>query len=129
MSAQSAELSKQLALFVGETIKTTQDIKDFTIEQAPDFIQQLLTYHLTISLSVWLLSVIGVIMSVRLYKKSTKYCAKVFNTCDELLGIMAVGSCTLLTIISCAIAFSNTQWIQIWLAPKVFLLEYARSLI
>jgi len=100
---------------------------DFVIEQAPDVIQQLLTYHLVFHLAFFL---VGLLVFIALHTGSWVVVKKwpddyergaqwgifaLMNLFGILIGITFIGR--------------NLVWIKIWLAPKIFLLEYAADLV
>lgn len=106
-----------------------QKTEGFIYEQAPDFIQQLLTYkRLSTIIDVVLLSLIG---SVALF--FSLYC--IFNPWLDKYGERNIGSqlCCFLPFFLVFICFGQvlcdiTTLIKLYFAPKVYLLEYFRSL-
>jgi hypothetical protein len=104
--------------------------KDFAVDQAPDIIQQLLTWKLFESI---LLCVLGLIIFPALvvyWKMVVKYWEKLDDwepaNFFAVVGGM-VGSAML--IIVSFISLLNIEWLYIWLAPKVWLIEYAADLV
>ena len=93
--------------------------KDFIVSEAPEVIEQLLTWNMCISLAffvVWLLVisvfVFYLVRGIRNHWDGDGIMALMFGSVLSLLGV--VGS---------------TSWLQILIAPKLYLLEYAASLV
>jgi hypothetical protein len=94
--------------------------KDFAIEQAPDVVQQLLVWKFTISLLCFVIT----LATPALFLAVTHYLAKKNNDSSFYLPNMS--------LVLLIIPVSNghiIDWLQIWLAPKVWLIEYAASLV
>lgn len=99
---------------------------DFAMQQAPDLIHQLLRYNFIESLIFFSIGIIlfagsigFVIYSInKVIKKqwSDNYApALIF-----MIFPIAFGFCTVIT---------NLDWLKIWLAPKIYLIEYAAHLL
>lgn len=97
---------------------------DFASEQIPDVIHQLLLWKFTISL-IWFST--GVISLILLGIGLKKYWDTDIDI--EIKAISTVFFGGLIGFASLAIIFTNLTWLKIWIAPKLFLLEYATDLI
>ena len=114
-----------------ELIEGIRQTKDFAIEQAPDVIQQMLVWEFTHNL-IWF--IVGLVfLSVPILFLAT--CQRVRAKIEEDRSLREFHACGG-TVISGAFLFfaaitmnSNLGWLQIWLAPKVYILEYAANLI
>lgn len=103
--------------------------KDFLLTEIPDVIQQLLiwnfAYHLIRMLASILIFFGLVWIFSRLYKTAN------WNSSDvnlrEVLAMVSGISCIPAGI--AAIVNLNLEWLQIWVAPKVWLIEYAAQLV
>jgi len=96
--------------------------KDFVIEQAPDVIQQLLLWRFTISFTLWILCILGTIACIYgIYK--TRDC--IDN--PEGVGPFILIFSGIIVMVTTVGIFANTAWLKIWIAPKLFLLEFARG--
>lgn len=112
-------------------LDTFKDSKDFVLEQAPDVVQQLIlyktVYHGSVVLGGMLLMLLGAYLLYRGIKlgQESKWSDEMATPViiQALFGF--VGGLTGI------IAFSNNIQIfmKVWLAPKVYLLEYISSLI
>lgn len=112
-----------------ELLQSVNDIKDFTIEQAPDVVQQLLTYSLVSSL---LYVVVNSIIIVLAYMSATKWS----DQAPDLYGdwsmskVLSYSLGSVAGAIALAGMFVNVVKIcKITLAPKLFVLEYASKLL
>ena len=134
---------------IGIINKTTAGIDSattFLSEQIPDVVQQLLLWHFTYNLILFVSGVALLITTgVILYKyggkgrelteeerKYTRNTHKSTITHDEdgIIDprILATGFITF-AILMISSSLINLTWLKIWLAPKIFLIEYAATLI
>lgn len=101
--------------------------KDFVLEQAPDVVQQLIVYKRIeyTFYTVLLMLIIGVVTYVSI--KGFNACMSKTDTESLLMLLMFAGFTYLITIlILCGLV---PRLIIVYVAPKVFLLEYLASLI
>lgn len=123
-------MNEELQKALTEILNGVLTAKDFMIAELPEVIQQLLIWkfyeHLIFCL-VGIAIAIGVFIGFYIAYKSDKN-----NQIDArkktdgseyvFLGLWSFASLMLLMLLS------NITWLQIWLAPKVYLIEYAASL-
>lgn len=114
--------------------KTGTELVDALYQQAPEVINQLLLWHGVESFVMFLTSLLLLCMPFIYYKLAVAAYVK-FNVqkmSDEfpywmitiVSGIVStIGSTTM------AIDLMNLKWLKIWLAPKVYLLEYLTTLV
>jgi hypothetical protein len=98
---------------------------DFASEQIPEVIHQLLLWKFTTSLMAFCLGLslfISTIIGVRLVSKQKHWHSSDRDFC---IGLTILLGGVFSTIIMCA----NLTWLKIWIAPKLFLIEYAAELI
>ena len=121
MNEQLEQKSIELLGWLEQAIKTTAD---FGTEQIPLFIQELLLYKFWMSLGGFAVGMIGLIASIYTLLKFIKWCLK--NKFDDSLPF---SSLWLIPIAISIIAIcSNTDWIMIKLAPRLYLLEYVKTI-
>lgn len=132
MQAELENKSIELLNWLETAIKATAD---FSAQQVPLFIQELLAYNFVISL-IWF--IIGILLilagAYALYSVVYGKLAKLdwTNTRDGFIfskGILALVMVVIGVSAGAPIACDNTDWIKIKLAPRVYLMEYARDLI
>lgn len=100
-------MTEELQKALTEILNGVLTAKDFMLAELPEVVQQLLLWKTVISL-VWfsLFMLIAIAMSC--------YTKKFFQRLEA----------TIVFIVS----ISHYEWLQIWLAPKVYLIEYVASL-
>jgi hypothetical protein len=121
MNEQLEQKSIELLGWLEQAIKTTAD---FGTEQIPLFIQELLLYKFWMSLGGFGISILALIASIYTGYKFIQWCSK--NDDDEAMA--AVMLLAIPIVISIYGICSNTDWIMIKLAPRLYLLEYVKTL-
>lgn len=95
----------------------------FSQAQIPDVIQQLLMWNTVSSAGIQILCVLTVVACIYLMVFA-------WNKGDDAVVVLAAllssgaGSITCIVVI-----FNHFDWLKIWLAPKLYLIEYAASLV
>jgi hypothetical protein len=134
---QAFELNanKALALLIDKVSSGLDAATSFLAQQIPDVIHQILIYNFVVSLSLCILF-LGVVIAwpyvmLWVYKEwgptlpehHTYYFDR--GNCRFLVVIVAVAG-MLFGIVG---IFSHFVWLKIWLAPKLYLIEYATQLV
>ncbi|OWT55236.1 hypothetical protein [Candidimonas nitroreducens] len=122
------QLQQALAALLNKTISGLDAGQQFLSAQLPDVIHQLLIWKATISglaFAVGLVVfIVTVVLDILIYKNK-----EYWNDREHPPAYMVVVFVsTIGGIISIPILFTNLEWLQIWLAPKVYLIEYAAHL-
>ena len=132
----------------GGISQATGDATAFLVAEIPDVIQQLLVWHAIESL-VWFLSGLLLLASPWLvywrwggrgeptgetdYKGEAMYRETLTHYrdgtvhFDAVFGLVLAGAVT--TLVGLLLILSNLDWLKILVAPKLYLLEYARVLV
>ena len=122
MNEQLEQKSVEILGWLEKSIKTTAD---FGTEQIPLFIQELLLYKFWTSLGGFAVGLIVLIASIYTGYKFIKWCIKKEE--DE-----AIRAIMLVWVIPIALSIfairENTDWIMIKIAPRLYLLEYVKTL-
>ena len=127
------ELQKALGELLSKANSGIDTAGEFLASELPDVIQQLLMWHGIYNLTLFLISfaaaIIATTLTVKVFlnmKVEGHWSANDTNT--ELSG--TGGSSLILSVILVVLFLFtiNLQWLQIWVAPKVWLLEYAAKL-
>lgn len=123
------ELQNQLSVILQGVINTADSTSAFLIEEIPDVIQQLLMWKMCESLiSCLLLPTILVI--IFFYKERyTKVCSKLMNHEERYIPEAVISPMFLGMFTLGGLCELNITWLQIWVAPKIYLMEYASSLV
>lgn len=122
------ELQKALAEIITGALQTAEQAEAFVLAEMPDVVQQLLAWKMVQSLVYCVFGLLCFI-TIALY---WRWAAKILERANEeyfddhvaIGGLM--GTVVLVLIGGFAV---NLTWLQIWLAPKVYLIEYAASLV
>ena len=117
---------------VGEKVLTVADKgMELAAEQVPDYIQQLLMWYGIRQFIVFVVSIafmIGVVIAAYKWVKWIR--TDGFDEESEFKYILyTIFWLTEAFVFVVAISNINLEWLQIWLAPKVWLIEYAGKLI
>jgi len=121
------DISKELAKELLTTIKGAKEaagaVKDFTLEQAPDVVHQLLTYNLAVAL-VWALfgaTLIGIAIKLIIVSINSDDSDVSFFAFIGMVVTGMPGTACFITNIATAL--------KVWLAPKLYLLEYFTKIV
>lgn len=127
MTEQTQQVLEQ---FLVESIQSLEKIKDFTVSQIPAVLQQLLLWKLTESIihnTCVIMVTVGLAYLGRyLYKKAILLVAE--SSYDDGVHYVPL----IVTPLACTFVFFlgiNFTWLQILIAPKLYLIEYATQLI
>ncbi len=119
-------LNRQLIEAIEFAKATGTNAVSFVKEQAPDVVNQLIKWEMTKTLTYSCLFFLGVIPSVYFLVKGIKILKK--NHSDE--GFC----CVLFSLIALSfMSFNSVSWfldfLKVYIAPKIWLLEYAAKLL
>lgn len=99
---------------------------DFIKDQAPLYVQELITYHCVLYTSLVIFGVIGVIIALILLKKGSKYTS--YQDIDKQMSYfipsMIIGVISLFFI-----GLNFSLMLKTWLAPRVFIMDYLMHLV
>ena len=100
----------------------------FLETQMPDVISQILTYNFAMSFLGSVLSVIWLGLTIAFTKKAIKRAQSMVNgSTEEALICVLIFINWLACLVFLIISLCHLDWVQIWLAPKLYLIEYARG--
>lgn len=126
MANQSHEIS-ELVKFIADTLKES---KDFVLEQAPSVIQEFITWkrweYLTLAVLLTVFAATFAYLSAKAFKWALKEAETDLESAAPVgvLSFFAVAASVIFTI--CAIYHAYCA-LQVWIAPKVFLIEFVSS--
>ena len=133
-------LDQALVAIINKTSNGIDSATTFLSQQLPDVVQQLLLWYFTYSL---ILTIIGIIIaSVTTYvliKYSGKgeiipgsydYLETLTHDDDGYLSPRTIFTgLVALVLYIISMSLISLTWLKIWIAPKIFLIEYAASLV
>lgn len=140
------QLNEAVASLVQKSLDSFEKGATFLSEQLPEVVSQLLMWKFTQSLIYALIGLATLLVMVGIPLFAIWWCTRQvkcsrhasdeetvlrWDVLDaETVGAGLVGWLVLmLCMIPIAVSTLNFTWLQIWIAPKVFLIEYAARLI
>jgi hypothetical protein len=133
--AMNDKLQNAVAGMINKSIAAFEAGADFLSEQIPDVLHQLLLWHALrsgVECLFGVLLLIGFIVADVIVGKAV-HKESMADTYDKgmafVLGYLLLGSFVRLGYVAICFHFINLTWLQIWVAPKVWLIEYAAKLV
>lgn len=117
-------LNAALVAVLNKAISAAEKGGEFLAEQIPDVVNQLLMWHMMKGIVMLLGSLLVFGLFVYFSVKLWRYLKTPYAEVDAIMAILPLG---LLWIP--IVALFNLTWLQILIAPKVYLIEYAASLV
>jgi hypothetical protein len=131
------QLQTAVATMIEKSIRTFEQGADFMAAEIPDVVHQLLLWHATLSavkLGAWVLLIIGIVVG-NIYQYRWWFNEQVTwktyggGTCTgtrwERNDSPAIANMSQILLVIPLNALFSIEWLQIWIAPKVWLIEYA----
>ena len=129
-----SSVDQQISIFLDRAISGIDTTTEFLQSELPDFIQQLLLWHGVKSFLTAIFCWIAIAVMTRLiYKYSGPSESNSFTLTHDQEGDISPHCVSLILLIFPYIFLLggalNLTWLQIWIAPKVWLVEYAAKLV
>lgn len=125
-------LDVALANVITKAVNSAEAAGAFLISEIPDVVQQTLLWYGVYHALTMFFGIIGILLIPYLGKKyvlrgiGMVEADKVGNPTGVFLAIFsffgAIGG------VACSLSYMNLVWLKIWLAPKLWLIEYATEL-
>lgn len=124
------KLQNQLAEVIKKAVEAGENVVDFAQKQVPDVVEQLLKWKMAEALFFSVLGMALIAISVRAAVIVLKESKRPFNDrADEVIAIATACGIVSGIVGIIVFAFNFLTVIQVAVAPKIFLLEYAAKLI
>ena len=123
------EYEEVLGKFLQSTLDTAEKVGEFAVAHLPELVQQALNWYFASGLIQFVagiaLAIFAIIADVKLFKwaKKTNPDEMLFNVWGVLGMIPRVP--TWVAVFN----LFNFQWLKIWIAPKLWLVEFATKLV
>ncbi|AZU97844.1 TMhelix containing protein [Vibrio phage LP.2] len=122
------QLQNALAAILGKTIEGIDASVEFMQAELPDVISQLLIWYGAKSAIMCTLGILAVLLSAIAWLKWVKHCKKDDEGYHDEFDMYMIPSVLCIVPAIFAAMSINLEWLQIWIAPKIWLIEYAASL-
>jgi FlaA1/EpsC-like NDP-sugar epimerase len=125
------QLNIALAKLIEQATAGIDASTSFLTAQVPDVILQLLMWNFVLNLAYFVLGILIFFFCIYLWRKIYRTLEVVdirSSTNSEDTIIIGGGMLSALLLLPTFI-FLNLTWLQIWIAPKVWLLEYGATLV
>ncbi|EBV1531753.1 hypothetical protein DNY80_22960 [Salmonella enterica subsp. enterica serovar Kentucky] len=126
------QLQKVLADIITRVTSGADAAIQFGKEQIPEVLKQLLIWNFTFSFLIWFSAtaiivgyVIWMLTKFRWWFKNQRSTTTEQDAAVTILTVIW----GIITFIMIFVFWCNLDWLKIWVAPKLYLLEYAASLI
>ena len=127
------QLQQAVAALIDKSLKAFESGADFMAAQLPDVVQQLLMWHMALSAAKAVGAVVfaAVLIAADIYafKKFHSYRKETHDTAAIPIGWGLAGCIVRVPAWVAAVSLWNLTWLQIWVAPKIFLIEYAAKMV
>ncbi|MEA1971965.1 MAG: hypothetical protein U9N34_01510 [Candidatus Cloacimonadota bacterium] len=120
------KLNIQLAQILADVSATVGEAKTFVVAELPDVVQQLLIWYGVYYFIIFSLCVLTLASIVYIIFKYTIPAQKKWDGRSFPPALQALFAGSLPVFITFNII--NLQWLKIWIAPKIWLIEYAATL-
>ena len=127
----SEKLQEAMAEIITKAVSSVEAAGSFIVEQTPDVIKQLLTWKLTEALFFVGLGVVIGLLSIPFFKLGKYFGAqgRIDNNNDDVQCFLFYALTCICVFIGIVMFFVNMHTVlYIWMAPKVYLIEYASHL-
>lgn len=124
------ETDQQLAEIIKKGLEAAEKTGNFVVEQAPDLIQQLIVWKTCEYIFLIIISIAFMFSLYRWHKSAMKRYDNYDNFCKKIESfIYGIYAIAVILIFGIVLFTSFFDLIQILLAPKIWLIEYASQLI
>lgn len=122
------QLQAALAELINKSLVGIDSAAGLVAVEIPDVIQQLLMWHGAYN---FLMLLMGIAIAVAWFVaevKAFKWFKELGSEEGWVYGYVMLGSILRVVPFMMTVVLINLKWLKIWIAPKVWLLEYASSL-
>ena len=120
------ELKTKACAMLIDLLNEAATAKEFLKGEVPEIAEQLISWHLTHSLLYFSLGVFMLLVAAILLGVAFKLRAWGSNTPEYSIHLSLLS--TIPCVVGALVCISSLSWLQIIIAPKLYLLEYIRGL-
>jgi hypothetical protein len=123
-----------VARFINSALDTADKVGQFAAEELPGFIVEVLQWYFVYNLILFVagvvLAILLVIADYRVFRHVRAFDKSEGDSTVTILVWGILGSIVRLVAWGAGVApLINLQWLKIWIAPKLWLIEYAARLL
>jgi len=122
------QLQQAIAALIEKSLKAFEAGADFMADQLPDVVQQLLMWYMVLG-GVKAVAAVMLLVTASIVAYKGIGWAKVSQKYIDSWFIYSMCSILWLPVIMLSGHLWNLTWLQIWVAPKIFLIEYAARMV
>ena len=123
------QTQQALAELLQKAVNGVDSITAFSQAQLPEVINQLLMWNFVSSLLTQVGCIAYLIGFSLVAKRVFQYCKDNRDGDSVIFVVLGLIFAWMVALVAIATFFDNFVWIKIWLAPKLYLLEYASQLL
>lgn len=122
------QLQSALSEMINKAMNGVDSSVDFLSAEIPDVIHQLLLWY---GVSSAIYAILGIVCVLVMLKIDVAIYGKIKDSWirDDIAMIYGAFGSFLRLVYIIPICFINIEWLQIWIAPKIWLIEYAANLV
>ena len=120
------QLQQALSDLINKSLSGIDQTTDFLSAEIPDVITQLLLWH---GIYNFILFIIGILLLLCIVYSNYKQVKWIKKEDIDIDPEIVVPNIFQIFFIFPLAYFLNLQWLKIWIAPKVWLIDYAKSLV
>ncbi len=119
------DLQSKLSSILDWVEQTAKSAEQFAVEQTPLYIQELLAWNFWSSLFFFIIGAAFWVLAL----SRVKFVSSYDYVKDPLPAVAIMSIITLIVgpLVGSVVIGSNLEWLQIWVAPRVWLVEYVAS--
>lgn len=126
------DLQKALAEILNKTTQGVEAGVGFLQRELPEVVQQILIWHgvkSAIFFSIGLGMLIGALWGAKKFWRAGCAAHEENEYADQEGYVVGFCACAVASTVGATVLLANITWLQILLAPKLYLIEYAASLV
>lgn len=122
------KLQQALAELINKATGAAESSTSFLLAELPDVVYQLLLWHGVKNFVLFLMGIAFIAVWVYINYKQVKLIAGKYDDINDVDPIFIFNLFQVFLVFIPAVLL-NLEWLQIWIAPKVWLIEYAAGLV
>lgn len=129
-------MNEELQKAIADMFNSVLSAKDFLVGELPEYVNQLLMWRMVWSIGFFVIGLALILSAICLqawiyksYKNKGAIYSIVSEDAEFWPAIIIIDFILSVTAFIFGVSIISMEWLQIWIAPKVWLVEYAASLV